>query len=330
MKYRIVKNSNLSLSRIGFGCANFGGIGSAPDLVGKGDSEKDSHHLLDAAFASGINYYDTAPTYGAGNSEKILGKWLSKKNIPRDKVIISSKISSRNSFFPWRRGLSRGHVINQIDESLKRLQLSYLDILYIHSPDPKTPLEVTLGALNDAVVQGKVRKLGISNVDTDYLKHTLKVSRTNAFHEIEVVQNSYNFLAHSDDKELIPFCRANQILYVGYGPLSGGMLSGKYKKGCDFPENTRLHLRGSLYRSELTDSTFGNIEKLHSFARSLDISLPSLMYAWLYERSPLDVFLIGTRNDAQFNDVLKALTVDLSESDWQELNNLCGNAAAIE
>jgi len=322
MKYATIKNSNISISKIGFGCANFGGIGSATNLVGKGDSEMNCHQMLDISFASGINYFDTATTYGAGESERILGRWLKRRSIPRDKVIISSKISSRISRLPWRRGLSKKHINTQLDFSLKRLQLDYLDLLYIHAPDPNTPLEETLGVLSNAVTQGKVRKLGASNVDVNYLKQAIEVSKSNSLAEFEVVQNSYNFLNREDEKALIPFCSENQILYVGYGPLSGGLLTGKYQKGCDFPQNTRLNLRGELYKSILTDRMFSCIETLRSYAQTINIALPTLMYAWLFEKSPVDSFLIGPRNAPQFNAVSNAFQVQLSEGDWQKLDNI--------
>jgi len=326
VKYATIKNSNISISRIGFGCANFGGIGSAVNLVGKGDSEQECHHILDIAFASGINYFDTATTYGAGESERILGRWFKQRNVPRDMVVVSSKISSGVSLLPWRRGLSKRHINRELDRSLKRLQLDYLDLLYIHAPDPNTPLEETLGALSAAVERGKVRKLGASNVDLNYLIRTLQFSRSNALAEYAVVQNSYNFLNRKDEEDLIPFCFENQILYVGYGPLFGGLLTGKYQRGCEFPESTRLSLRGELYESMLTDRMFSNIDALRYYAQSINIALPTLMYAWLYETSLVDSFLIGARNELQFKAASDALQVQLSKRDWQELYNIFSEA----
>jgi aryl-alcohol dehydrogenase-like predicted oxidoreductase len=326
MKYATTKNSNVGLSRIGFGCANFGGIGSVPKLVGKGDSEKDCHQILNAAFASGINYFDTATTYGAGESERILGKWLKTCSVPRDKVVISSKIGGTVPRIPWRKGLSRRHINREIELSLRRLKLDYLDLLYIHAPDPKTSLEETLGALGALVAQGKVRKLGASNVDVHYLRRSLQVSRASSLAEYEVVQNSYNFLNRKDERDLIPFCVDSQILYVGYGPLSGGLLTGKYQRGCAFPNNTRLYLRSEFYDSVLTDQMFSTIERLDSYARSINIALPTLMYAWLYKKSTVDSFLIGARNELQFKSVTDALQVHVSENDWEELAQMIGDA----
>jgi aryl-alcohol dehydrogenase-like predicted oxidoreductase len=328
LKYSAIKNSSFHISRISFGCSNFGGIGSAPNLVGKGDSEKDSHHMLNMAYALGINYFDTAPTYGAGNSERILGNWIKKFNIPRDNVIISSKIHGgiSRSWRIWRSGgLSKKHINKELELSLKRLQIDYLDLLYIHAPDPNTPIEETLDALSSAVDQGKVRILGASNINVDYLRQSLEVSRTNSLAKYEIVQNEYNFIKRIDEKDLIPFCVDNQIMYVGYSPLSGGLLTGKYHKGREYPENTRLNLRSELYEKILTDKTFSTIENLNNYAQSIGIALPSLMYAWLYERSDCDSFLIGVRNEVQFKALTDAIQVRLSDHDWTELDRIIGD-----
>ena len=325
MKYSILKKINFPISRISFGCSNFGGIGSAPNLVGKGDSEKDSHRILDIAYEFGINYFDTASTYGAGSSERILGKWLKTYNIPRDKVIIASKIHGNlpSMWRIWRKsGLSKKNIKRELELSLKRLKLDYLDLLYIHAPDPDTPIEETLAALNSAVDEGKVRMLGASNVDVEYLKQALEVSKANSFAEYEVVQNEYNFIKRFDEKDLIPFCNDNHILYVGYSPLSGGLLTGKYQKGIRYPKNTRFYFRSELYKKILTDQTFSTIDALNKYAQNISISLSSLMYAWLYEKGACDAFLIGARNELQFKALTDAMQVQLLDFDWKKLDKI--------
>lgn len=325
MKYSTIKNKTLRISRISFGCSNFGGLGSAPNLVGKGDSEKNCHQILNLAYELGINYFDTASTYGAGESERILGKWLKKFNIPRDKVVISSKIHGivPRTWRIWRKGgLSKKHISRELELSLKRLQLDYLDLLYIHAPDPNTPIEETLAALSDAVDQGKVKMLGASNVDVEYMKQSLEVSRAHSLAKYEVVQNEYNFIKRNDETDLIPFCADNQILYVGYSPLSGGLLTGKYQQGCKYPKNTRLYFRSDLYAKRMTEQTFSTIATLNKYARSIGIALPTLMYAWLYEKTVVDSFLIGARNELQFKALTDAMQVQLSDHDWQEFNKI--------
>lgn len=325
MKYTTIKNSNIQIPRMSFGCSNFGGVGSAANLVGKGDTEESCHQILNLLYSFGINHFDTASTYGAGNSEKILGKWLASCKIPRNKVVVSSKIGgSVSRRWPWqkRRGLSAKHIIREIDLSLQRLKVDFLDILYIHMPDPNTPIEETLSALNSVVVQGKVKTLGASNVDVGYLEQSLEVCRENSFAEYKVVQNEYNFINRSDEDLLIPYCNREHILYMGYGPLLGGLLTGKYNKGCKYPKNTRLYYRSDLYQSTLTRKNFLIIEKLNEYTRSIGIDLPTLMYAWLYERSNVSSFLIGARNESQFKSAVDALQVKLTKHEWQELEEI--------
>ncbi|NMA31084.1 MAG: aldo/keto reductase, partial [Candidatus Methanofastidiosa archaeon] len=279
-----IKNSDISITRVGFGCSNFGGIGSDPKLVGKGNSEEEAHRILDVAYQYGINYFDTATTYGNGKSEEILGKWIEKKRIPRESIVISSKVSRKSGLFPWnKKGLSKKRIVQQIKKSLKRLRIDFLDIFYIHAPDPFTPVNEVLYALNECIGMGLTKLIGISNVNIEYLNESLDTSKKNGWNGYSVVQNSYNYLQRSDELDVIPICRENDILYIGYSPLAGGILSGKYQMGCEYPENSRLSLRKNLYRSYLTEENFRKIDKLKSIADTRKLNLPILMYQWLYK-----------------------------------------------
>jgi len=189
-------------------------------------------------------------------------------------------------------------------------------------PDPKTPIEETLSALNGAVIHGKVRELGASNVDLAYLRKSLAVISGNSFEEYKLIQNNYSFINRIDEKDLIPFCRLNEILYVGYGPLAGGVLSGKYSKGHDYPKNSRLHLRSDLYQSVLSEQMYSTAERLMTFARDIGIDLPTLMYAWLLEKGSADAFLIGPRSELQFRPLMHAMQLKLGEQEWLKLNKM--------
>jgi aryl-alcohol dehydrogenase-like predicted oxidoreductase len=315
MDYSTIKNTDIKITRIGFGCSNFGGIGSDLRLVGKGDSEDDAHKILDAVYDLGINYYDTATTYGNGKSEEILGNWIKKNTLSRKDVFISSKVSKKSEVFPWnRKGLSKKHILKQIEASLKRLQLDYLDIFYIHAPDPATPIVEILGALDECVRKGLSKAIGISNVTLEYLKESVETSKKKSWSEYAVVQNSYNYLKRNDDNDVIPFCKENGILYIGYEPLAGGILTGKYQKGREYPENTRLHLRESLYRKYLTQENFQKIDELNEIAVKRNVKLPVFMYEWLYKNENIDSFLIGPRNTEQFQSVRDALEMIMKEN----------------
>lgn len=317
--YAQLKCSDLRMSRIGFGCANFGGIGSAPHLIGKGDGEQQCHRMLNAAIEAGINYFDTAPTYGGGRSEQILGRWLKARHLKRETLIISSKVTAHPRHLFSAGGLTRRSIRKQLDDTLRRLNLDYLDILFIHAPDPHTPLEETLAALTEAVVAKKVMVVGACNVDHQYLTEALKVSRSRSFAQFGAVQNSYSYLDRSDEVRLLPFCHEQQIVYIGYSPLCGGLLTGKYVLGQQCPRDSRLGLRGDLYRAHLTSDTFARIEAFAVIARKCGLSLSALMYAWLYRKSTVNAILIGPRSLEQFEALVEGLGAVLGESVWQEL-----------
>lgn len=326
MKYAKSTNGDIKITKISFGCSNFGGIGSDPKLVGKGNSEAEAHEILNIAYDFGINYYDTATTYAAGRSEYILGRWIKKYSIPREDIVISSKVNVISPFlFSFgRKGLSKKHITKQVDLSLERLGVDYLDLFYIHAPDPETPIIETLSALHDLVIMGKVRVLGASNVSTEYLKESLKISRENSLAEYKIIQNSYNYLQRNDEMKLIPFCKENGILYVAYGPLSGGILSGKYNKKGQHPKGSRLQLRSGLYTSLLNEDVFDRIDILKDIANNMGVSLPAMMYAWLYKNETANTFLVGPRNKTQFQSIVDAVNLKMSNDDFAMLNQLFG------
>src|SRR5215207_5251446 len=164
MHYKNLGRTGLKVSAVGLGCGNFGGIGSAPAFFGKGETQAEAFALMDAAWELGINFFDTADAYGGGRSETAIGNWLkSKDRAVRDQLIISSKVFNPVGDGPNDRGLSRRHIFRQVEASLRRLGADYLDIYLIHEPDPSTPLDETLRALDDLVHQGKVRYIGASN-----------------------------------------------------------------------------------------------------------------------------------------------------------------------
>jgi len=323
MDHAIINKTDIKITKIGFGCANFGGIGSDPKLVGKGDTENDAHQILNIAYDFGINYFDTAATYGNGNSEEIIGSWLNKNKISRDSIVLSSKVSKKNSRFSLnKKGLSYSHILKQIKGTLKRLNTDYLDLFYIHAPDPATPIIEILNALNDCVMKGLTRSIGISNVSLDYLKESIEISRKNSFAEYSVVQNSYNYLQRDDENDLIPYCKDNKILYVGYSPLAGGILTGKYQPGVEYPDNTRLSLREYLYKDILSEENVEKINTLKRIAEQKKITLTELIYMWLYKNSNIDSFLIGARKIEQFQPVKDILKIELNIQDYELINNL--------
>ena len=176
MELHNLGNTELQISGFGMGCGNFGGVGSAPAFFGQGESDEEAFVLLDQAVDLGLNYLDTANAYGGGRSEAAIGRWLSTKDAKvRDRLLISTKVASPVGEGSDQRGLSRRHILDQIDASLSRLGVEYVDMYIVHEPDPDTPLEETLDALTSLVVAGKVRYIGASNFPAWLLTKSLWV-----------------------------------------------------------------------------------------------------------------------------------------------------------
>jgi aryl-alcohol dehydrogenase-like predicted oxidoreductase len=195
--------SDLELSRLGLGCGNFGGIGSAPELFGRGETKEEAFALMDAALAAGITFFDTAPSYGGGRSESWVGEWQEERGAP---VLLSSKVYWSVTGDPDDRGLSRERILREIDGSLERLRTDRLDLYLTHEPDPETPIEETLRALDELVRSGKVRAFGASNVDEAQLVEALETSERLGLARYEWVQNEYNLLQRRAEDGVLAIC----------------------------------------------------------------------------------------------------------------------------
>src|SRR5437764_584089 len=203
MEYRRLGSTGLRISRLGLGCGNFGGVGSSPAFFGMGETEAQAFDLMDRAIDAGINFFDTANAYGGGRSETYIGRWLAAKGSSvRQQLLLSSKVFNPVGPGPNDRGLSRRHILQQVDESLTRLQTDRLDMYLIHEPDPETPLDETLRALDDVVRAGKVLYIGASNIEAWRLARALCVSEKRRLARFEWVQNSYSLLDRAAEREM--------------------------------------------------------------------------------------------------------------------------------
>ncbi len=235
MRYTNLGRTGLQISVIGLGCGNFGGIGSMPEFFGKGDTEEEAFAIMDTAWEMGINNFDTADAYGGGRSETAIGKWLKGKGAAvRDQLILTSKVFNPVGDGPNDRGLSRRHILRQVERSLQRLGVDHIDMYLMHEPDPTTPLEETVRAMDDLVRQGKVHYIGASNMPGWLMAKALWISDKYNLHRFEWVQNSYSLLERNDDPEVLPLCADQGLGYTPFSPLAGGWLTGKYQSAADF------------------------------------------------------------------------------------------------
>jgi aryl-alcohol dehydrogenase-like predicted oxidoreductase len=320
LDFRQLGQTGLHLSVFGIGCGNFGGIGSAPEFFGQGESEDEAFILLDRAVELGINYLDTANAYGGGRSETTIGKWLATKgNGIRDHVLISSKVASPVGDGPNQRGLSRRHILEQIEASLSRLGIDYLDMYVVHEPDPTTPLEETLDVLDSLVTAGKVRYIGASNFPAWLMTKALWLSDAAGARRFEWIQNSFNLIDQADQAEVLDLCLDQGLGFTNFSPLCGGWLTGKYAFGEDYPEGSRMTKRPEPYVRYWNEKTFESIDRLSVAAADLGVSTAGLALGWLYHHPDVTSSIIGPRRLAHFDPVVQALDLALTEAQWREI-----------
>src|SRR6185312_938968 len=320
MQYRRLGSTGLRVSRLGLGCGNFGGIGSAPAFFGAGETESQAFELMDRACDAGINFFDTANAYGGGRSETWIGRWLNAKGAAvRQQLLVSSKVFNPVGPGPNDRGLSRRHILQQVDDSLRRLQTDRLDMYLIHEPDPDTPLDETLRALDDVVRAGKVLYVGASNIEAWRLARALWISDVRRFCRFEWVQNSFSLLDRDAEREMFPLCADQQVGFTAFSPLAGGWLTGKYTAAGAYPEGSRMTLRPEPYRHLERDAVFRGLQTIAEHARARGVEMAALAVAWVLHHPRVDAAIIGPRNPAHLAAALGATSIELSDEDARRL-----------
>lgn len=314
MEFRRFGRTGLRVSRLGLGCGGFGGVGSEPSLFGRGEDEAAAFAIMDRALELGINYFDTADSYGGGASEEIIGRWLRSRGA-RDAVVLSTKVFNRMGPDPNDGGLSRRHVLRAVEDSLRRLQTDWLDLYVTHEVDPETPLDETLRAMDDLVRQGKVRYVGSSNTEAWRLAKALWVSDRLGVVRYDGVQNEYNLLHRGIEAEVLPLAADQELAVTPFSPLAGGLLTGKYALGRDHPAGSRLTLRPGPYANLLTPATFLAIDALGAEAGERGVSAGALALAWVLAHPSVTAALIGPRSVEQFEPAVEALQVGLTAAD---------------
>lgn len=323
MNLRQLGRTDLRISAFGMGCGNFGGIGSAPEFFGQGESEDEAFALLDRAVDLGINYLDTADAYGGGRSETTIGKWLgTKSSSVRDGLLISSKVGNAVGEKLDKFGLSRNHVLRQVDASLGRLGVDHLDMYLVHEIDDATPLAETVGVFNEVVNAGKVRFVGISNHSASRVEEALSISDAGHLTRFEWIQNSFNLIDQGDQRQVLVLCRDKELGLTPFSPLCGGMLSGKYSFDADYPGGSRMTLRPEPYLRYWNQSTFAAIDRLAEMAADRGVSTAGLALAWLAHHPDVTSSIVGPRKGHHFDAVVQAMELELTRDEWRDLGAL--------
>jgi len=293
-------SSGLRVSRVGLGCNNFGG---RIDLAA-------TRLVVDAALDVGITFLDTADVYGSdGGSERFLGEILEGR---RDRVVLATK-------FGWdsEHGTGSADSIRKaIEGSLERLRTDYVDLYYLHKPDPETAIAATLGALDELVSAGKVRAIGCSNFSTAQLEEADRVARELGLARFTVLQNHYSLLERGDDRDVLPLCRKLGVAYIPYFPLASGLLTGKYRRGEPAPEGTRLHGR------EIDDARLARVEELRRFAGERGHDLLELAISALASTPGIGSVIAGATKPEQVRANAAAASWHLEADDLELLASL--------
>jgi 1-deoxyxylulose-5-phosphate synthase len=327
MEFRLLGRSEMRVSVLALGCGGFGGIGSTPELFGKGEDRATAFALMNAAWEAGINYFDTADSYGGGESERVIGAWLKERKV-RDRLVLSSKVFYPVEGGPTDEGLSRRHITQAIEGSLRRLQTDHLDLYVPMYPDPSTPVEETLETLNDLMRSGKVRHIGASNATAGDLRGSLSVSDQLRIHRVVSVQNGYSLLERDIEKDVVPLAREERLAITPFSPTAGGLLTGKYRYGDPPPINSRLGLRPQPYQHLMTEPTFRAIDRLRAVAAKRGVETGTLALAWVLSHPAVTSAIIGPRRVEHFQTWLKATDLHLSTAERDQLVGTMESVAA--
>lgn len=308
MRHVRLGRTGLQVSRICLGTMTFGLQCEEPMAVA----------ILDRAAAGGVTFLDAADVYPVGGSldtvgrtEEILGRWLAGR---RHDFVLATKCAGVMGARPWDRGLSRKHILDAIDASLRRLRTDYVDLYQLHSPDRETPLDETLRALDDVVRAGKARYVGCSNFLAYQVARAVGRSEAQGLVRFDSVQPRYNLLFRQIERELLPLCREEGIGVIPYNPLAGGFLSGKHRRETGPTPGTRFTLGSAAKRYQdryWHEREFATVEALRPLAAEAGISLTRMAVAWVLAHPAVTAPIIGASRPEQLDDVLPAVDKDL-------------------
>jgi aryl-alcohol dehydrogenase-like predicted oxidoreductase len=298
--------------RIILGCGNFGGVGSAPAFFGQGESRDEAFELMDAAWAAGLSAFDTADAYGGGRSETWIGEWMAARG-RRPKL--TTKVFHSLVGDPADRGLSRERILRQIEGSLERLGVARVDAYLVHEPDPDTPVVETIEAFAELLGVGKIGSIGASNVDRAWLEEALSVA------PVSVVQNSYSLLDR-ESEDVLSLCAERGIAFTAFGPLAGGWLTGKYRRGEPPPSGSRMTLRPDPYVHLDDDAVYDALDRFEQAAQDRGVDLPTLALAWLLSDPRVTAVVVGPRRPEHLEPAVAALDLQLAEAERDELASL--------
>ena len=328
MKIKRLGKTGLKVSEVCLGTMTFG---NQADL-------ETSFEIMDVADQAGVNFIDTADVYplGAdieevGTTEEIVGRWLSDRNA-RERIVLATKCRGKMGKNPNDAGLSRKHIIDACEQSLRRLQTDYIDLYQVHSPDAETPIEETLRALDDLVHAGKVRYIGCSNYPAWQLADALWTSKLAGITSFVSVQPRYNLVFRMIEDELLPLSQAHGLGVIVYNPLAGGVLTGRYRPGASVESGTRFSLKnsGAIYQKRYWDDTlFEEVARLANFFAPRGKSLTHVALAWVLAQPAITSAILGASKPEQLRDSIQGVDLKLDDEEMQACDEVWYNLPRI-
>lgn len=313
--------TGLQVSRLCLGTMTFGLQCDEPTSIA----------IMDRAADEGITFFDTADVYPLGGglpyvgaTEQIVGRWLKGAPGRRDATVLATKCFGAMGEAPWQKGNSRKHIVEAVEASLRRLQVEHIDLYQLHGPDPLTPIDETLSALDDLVHSGKVRYVGSSNFLAYQIARALGRSEARDLVRFESVQPRYNLLFRQIERELLPLCAEDQLAVIPYNPIAGGMLSGKHQPGAP-TEGSRFTLgtAGSMYQQRYWhDEVFDDVEAIKQIAKEAELPMVTLAVAWVLANPAVTSPIIGASRPDQLADSVAAAGVALDPEVKSRLDDL--------
>ena len=320
MELRQLGKSGLRVSALSLGAMTFGE--STTFMKGVTSPDEEARRVFDAAVDAGINLVDTANVYSEGRSEELTGEWIRGK---RDRVLLATKCRFPIGFGTRPvtandMGLSRKHILEACEASLKRLATDVIDLYQVHMQDGSVAIDETLRALDDLVTQGKVRYIGCSNYTGYRLTESLWSADRKNTHRYEAVQLQWSLVVRDAERELVPACRNFGLGTLVWSPLARGFLSGKYQRGMSPPAGSRLESWKDAYTSIDSERNWTILDAVTAVATRRETTPAAVSLAWLLARSEVSSVIVGARSEAQLKDNLAALDVTLTSDDVRELD----------
>jgi len=321
MNYRLLGRTGLKVSELCLGTMTFGENFYNIAVV----DQANANAMVARALEAGINFFDTADVYSYGASEEVLGQALKENDADRDRVVIATKVRSPMSEAASTGtgdvnnvGLSRQHIFKAIEHSLRRLKTDYIDLYQVHGWDVLTPIEETVRALDDLVRQGKVRYVGCSNWAARHLMKALDLAEVHDWAKFVSLQAYYSLVGRDLEYELLPLCREEGLSVLPWSPLSGGFLSGKYRRNDPTPEGAR---RSGFSFPPIDEARgFDAIDALEKIAKEKDVSVAQVALAWLLAQPGVTSVIIGANKMSQLEDNLKAAELNLTAAEIESLS----------